>query len=250
MQRKDQIIISYIGGGGGNWLNKAILSKPLDFYKANFHDMTQTAVVEPNAPVICRHEIDPAKFDYLLTGSCYFNFYLNLLAKTFYFDNCRLLADGRKRGDIIDWKTFFLRCVGVSKYVCEYDVIKLHIFFDFADLINQPQVFFEKFCYIQNLQSLPTTTRADFEQQRIKFINTCPNGNSIYQNWQNPVWPAFILGQLAAKNIHPVKPITGPGDFDYIVQFAKKNWEHVTLLDTIDIGTSLELPNEFIAKWV
>ena len=73
------------------------------------------------------HEIDPLKFKYLLSGKSYFNFYLNVIYKYFHHDK-----------DIFtetDYKNYFLECVNTARFLCKFDHIHKHIFFNFDDLI-------------------------------------------------------------------------------------------------------------------
>ena len=127
-------IISFPGGSGGNWLYNTLTNQTYNYGSVNFHTSS-----DKKEKLV--HEIDPLKFKYLLSGKSYFNFYLNVIYKYFHHDK-----------DIFtetDYKNYFLECVNTARFLCKFDHIHKHIFFNFDDLINAPDNFYTQITKFQ-----------------------------------------------------------------------------------------------------
>lgn len=224
------ITISYPGGSGGNWLKKVILHTPIQSNKVNFHS------IHVDTKICIVHQIDSSKFDYLLSGKCYFNFYLNVLYKYFLTEE--------KIFDQQDYQTCFLQCVNTANHLCSFDSIYKFVYFDFDHLIQQPQQFHQQLVAFQDNHNFSQTTWNDFELKKSIFEQTCVNPKDVYENWGNIFWVAWVLGQLMNKR-------TIPKDFDIrskqnqalCRQFAQENYHLCDHLHYHFFDTKVSLPN-------
>jgi hypothetical protein len=228
------IKISFAPGAGGNWLENLLCNESLPSNPVNFHlhDRTQTKKYS----IKLFHELDPTKFDYLLSGKSYFNFYLNVIYKCFHHDL-----------DIFnqtDYKTYFLECVNTARFVCRFDQINDHVFFDYDDLIDTPGNFYAQLYKFQIKHSYDTISEEDFLLRRNRYIDTCVNPATIKHNFDNMFWVCFVIGQLMNSNL-------APRDFlmheyqnqDRCKQFALDNYHQCTLTKIHTVDTNIFMPN-------
>lgn len=229
------IRISFPGGAGGNWLKGTIDIEaiPADGV-VNFHKHQRNL-----NDILLMHEIDINKFDFLYSGSSYFNFYLNVIYKAFYyeqgvFDN---LTDSEK------YRMAFLKSVDTAKFLCQYAEIEHAIHFDFGDLVNNDQKFHNKIQDLQIGNGCPVLSYKDFAKRKHKFISTCVTPIGIYENFNDPMWVTFVLGQLMNLDVSPVEfSIYDRKNFELSQQFAQDNYHLCQHTQVLMFDTSVVLP--------
>lgn len=213
------ITLSYPGGSGGNWLKRLIIN---DFAQQkmpgiNFHHDN----MDPSAHIALVHELDPTKFTHLYSGDFYFNFYANVLHKH-YVAETNILDQ--------DYRTAFLECVNTARYICRFDQLRSLVSLDFGDLIHQPNKFANQVWKIQNLAGFRTVDYDQFVEHRQQFVNTCVDVTSMFENFNNMTWVAFVVGQLMNLDIVPGDfKIYDVGSQDQCRQFAIDNYHHCVL---------------------
>ena len=230
------LTVSFPGGAGGNWLHNTLLQNTYDPGSVNFHKHGKDLPLNKDNNILIVHEIDPSKFKYLLSGKSYFNFYLNVIYKFFHHDL-----------DIFnqtDYKNYFLECVNTARFLCKFDHIHKHIFFNFDDLINAPDNFYtqiSKFQIDNNYQLIPNE---EFLIRRAVFIRTCVNPSTINFNFDNMFWVCFVLGQLMNIDLVPTEfSICEYQNQDKCKQFALDNYKYCTLTNVHNIDTDVFMPN-------
>jgi hypothetical protein len=186
------MIISFPGGAGGNWLAKVLHHSLISTNSVNFHQPGRHNVLFDLH--IC-HELDPVKFDFLLSGTSYFNFYLNVLFKLFHHE--------RNVFEEQSYKDAFLICVNSARFLCKFDNIKHHVYFNFDDLVLTPELFYQKIIQAQSTYKIPVIQREYFLAARTSFLNTCVNPKQVFENFDNMFWVTFVLGQLMNQDIVP-----------------------------------------------
>lgn len=228
------INISYPGGSGGNWLLAMLVFRPIQTDSVNFHDYK----TKNNYKIQMIHELDSTKFDYLLSGKSYFNFYLNVVYKFFHNE-----ADIFKQ---TDYKNYFLTCVNTARYICKYNDLYSQIFFNYDDLITDPDKFYKKLNEFQEVNQLDKTAHEDFLFRQTTYINSCVNVNGVYENFDNMVWVCFVIGQLMNLDIVPNDFIVFEKDNQQkCIQFAIDNYDKCLLNSVHHINSTRYLPNWF-----
>ena len=225
------MIISFPGGAGGNWLRKVIDNVDVnDKNLVNFHQHTDN-----QNSVNLLHSLDPAEFNYLFSGTLYFNFYLNVMYKLFYHD-----LDLFKTST---YETAFLESVNTARYLCQFDTIKDHIFFNFNDLVDHDDRFFDQISIAQSTYNLPATSQDNFKTLRNRFLSTMVNPKEIYNNFDNMLWICFVLGQLMNQNIVPTDfIIKDRANQEKCQQFVLDNYKHCHLTDVHYFNTNVFFP--------
>lgn len=223
------MIISYPGGSGGNWIKKVITGQKILLDTVNFHYR------ENPIPVKIIHETDVAKFDYLYSGTFYFNFYTNVLLKHYLHE--------QQLFELVSYESSFLTCVNTARYVCKFDQIKKHIFLNFDDLIDYPDKFIIQIHQLQKKLGVRTTTVEDFINYRDIFIRTCVNTSTVYENFDNMFWVCFVIGQLMDHNCVPDDfVISDYNNQDKCKKFAKENYHLCNLTKIKFFDTQVFLP--------
>ena len=185
------INISFPGGAGGNWLGSTINLESVRHNPVNFHNH----IKNKNYQIRIIHELNPNKFHYLFSGKSYFNFYANVLYKFFHYEL-----------DIFNttsYKTHFLECINTARFICAFDKIFDSVFFNFEDLVNSPEKFYNKLCEFQTANNFDKSSYEDFVLRQQKFTSTCVNTLGVYENFDNMIWVCFVLGQLMNSDIVP-----------------------------------------------
>ena len=227
------MILNYPGGAGGNWLRKILLNQQLIQDTKNFHYNH----LHYNNKIICcnDHSLNPLDFDYLYSGSYFFNFYVNVIYKHFYLEVDKFNNK--------NYKETFLECVNTARHICKYDTIKDLIFFNFDDLLFKPEIFLTQVNCLQEKIKIQQTSITDFLQQRKLFFNTCVSTAKLYENFDNNVWVAFVLGQLMTLDIVPTDfVISDYNNQNLCMQFAKANYDKCTLNKVHHFNTNVQLP--------
>ena len=223
-------IISYPGGTGGNWLSKVLHGEFIESNSINFHSRTESAKV-----IYCIHELDPAKFQYLLSGKGYFNFYCNVIYKYFLKD--------AKAFDDNNYATSFLTCVDTAKYICDYRKIEHLIFFNYDHLVEDPIMFFNKVTQVKQAHNLPTLEYSEFLLHRQKYLDTCIDITPQYENFNSMLWCCFVIGQLMHYNIVPGEFTTwDPSNKELCKQYAKQNYHHCHLNEIYQFDSRVYIP--------
>lgn len=222
-------IISFPGGSGGNWLYNTLTYQTYNYGSVNFHTSS-----DKKEKLV--HEIDPLKFKYLLSGKSYFNFYLNVIYKYFHHDK-----------DIFtetDYKNYFLECVNTARFLCKFDHIHKHIFFNFDDLISAPDNFYTQISRFQTDNNYQLIPNEEFLKRRAVFISTCVNPSTIHLNFDNMFWVCFVIGQLMNMDLVPTEfSIYEYQNQDKCKQFALDNFKYCTLNNVHNFDTDVFMPN-------
>lgn len=232
------IKISFTIGGGGNWLQSMINFEELDPNPVNFHQHKKNKNYNFEMSVGTEDSLDPTKFDYLFSGKAYFNFYINQLYKEYHHEFDYFNQN--------DYKTCFLKCVDTARFICRFDKIYDHTFFNFDDLINFPNKFYNKLIEFQTVNKFDQTTFEDFSTRREKYISTCPIITELYENFDNMIWVCFILGQLLHLGIYPTDFFMYEQENQQkCIKFAKDHYNKCLLNNAHHFNSSICLP-----KWL
>lgn len=225
------MILSYTGGVGGNWLAKVINQNLILPNKVNFHyDRGK------NRSIRLVHELDVTKFDYLYSGSCYFNFFTNCWLKHYIHE--------QNIFNTIPYEKSLLACVATAMHICKFDQIKDHIFFNFDELVDMPAAFLNKVNQLQTKLGIGITGIEDFIKQRDIFISTCVNTLDVYENFDNMYWVCFVIGELMNYNCVPKNfLISLYENQDKCKEFAQENYKKCKLTKVRQFNTNVYLPN-------
>jgi hypothetical protein len=223
--------VSFPGGAGGNWLKDTLLQGEYATDSVNFHNTTS----KKSSKIKLVHELDIRKFDYLYSGKSYFNFYLNVMYKLFHHE--------RDIFNKTDYKTYFLESINTARFLCKFDQIYDHTFFNFDELINFPDNFYKKLVEYQTNNNLSVISLQDFLSRRDMFFSTCVNTSSIKFNFDNMFWVCFVIGQLMNLEIYPRDfSIYEYQNQDKCKQFAVDNYHFCTHIKIYDIDTKVFMP--------
>jgi hypothetical protein len=223
------MILSFPGGAGGHWLRKVILNDPVAGNALNFHNEYTGEHISFN------HSVDPSEFDYLYSGSYYFNFYINVLLK--HFNEMDWFREK-------DYQDTFLECVNTARHICKFSKLTQDVFFNFDDLINSPNKFLGQINQMQTIMNVSQTHEDEFLNYRDKFFSTCVNPTGTYENFENMSWIAFVLGQLMTVDCVPLEFSIGEFDNQELCkEFAKKHYELCKLNNVYYFDTNLYLPD-------
>jgi len=227
------MILNYPGGAGGNWLKKVLLNQPLRQNTKNFHYDRHSN----NKIIGCKdHSLNPLDFDYLYSGSYFFNFYVNVIYKHFYLEVDKFNNK--------NYKETYLECINTSRHICKYATIKDLIFFNFDNLLFEPETFLIQVNCVQEKIKLQETSITNFLQQRKLFFDTCVSTAELHENFDNSVWVAFVLGQLMNLDIVPTDFVISDYDNQNLcMQFAKANYDKCTLNEVHHFNTNVQLPH-------
>jgi len=221
------MIISFPPGAGGNWLKCVIENEFIGHSKVNFHYHRPNRHV---AKVV--HEFDTLKFDYLLSGDYYFNFFVNVVYKLFYYQ-----LDFTNTSS---FKEYYTECVNTARYLCQFETIKDHIFFNFNDLIYNDAKFYHNI--ISTAPNL-NLSYLEFVDKKNLFFKTMVNTQNLYENFDNQIWVTFVLGQLMNHNITPEHfSIYEPGSKKLAAEFARKHYCYCKLTQIHHFNSSVFLP--------
>lgn len=225
------INISYPGGSGGNWLLAMLNFETIQTDSVNFHNHN----TNKNYPIRMIHELDSTKFDYLLSGKSYFNFYVNVMYKNFHNED-----------DIFrqtDYKNYFLKCIDTARYVCNFDQLYSQTFFNFDDLVVEPEKFYNKLNEFQESNNFDKTDYNDFLFRRSAFIDSCVDISRVYENFDNMVWVCFVIGQLMNIDVVPSDFVIFEKDNQQkCIQFAIDNYDKCLLNSAHHFNNSQHLP--------
>lgn len=230
------MILNFPGGAGGNWLRKVLLGHKILLRSRNFHYSTADT---NRHEVVClnTHSIDPADFDWLYSGSYYFNFFANVIFKG-------VLTDQEFYSKSFDQQ--FLQCVNTARHICRFHSIKHLIFFNFNDLVNDPLRLFSCIEDVKQKYTWPKLTYQDFLIHRHAYFETCVNTSDLFENFNHPLWLAFLLGQLMNKEITPLDfSIRKSENLGLVKTFAELNYHHCELTDHHCFDSSIKMPNFF-----
>ena len=226
--RKIHMIISFPGGAGGNWLKSVLEEDYIEANTVNFHKHNRWGFVTLS------HVLDPAKFDYLLSGNYYFNFFVNVIYKWFHND--------MNFTKVKDYKNYYTECVNTAKYICQFDGIKQHIYFDFKHLIDEDKKFYK--CILAARPNLELSY-VDFIYKKNLFFQTMVDTRDIYENFDNQIWVTFVLGQLMNHQIIPDNfSIYDPENQKLSAEFAKRYYDHCKLIDVHHFDSKVTLPDQ------
>jgi len=224
------MILSFPSGAGGNWLRKVILNQPISDSSSNFHYDYNGATISYN------HSIYPFEFDYLYSGDYYFNFYANVLVKHFIAELDSFNTD--------NYEKTFLACVDTARHVCTFDSLKQIIFFNFDDLLNNTSNFVKQINQIQQQLGIPLVKEQEFLIYRTRFFNTCVNTTTVYENFDNMIWVAFVIGQLMEIECTPDDfAISDYDNQNLCKEFAKTHYELCKLTKVHHFDTNIHLPD-------
>ena len=225
----NQIVICYPLGAGGNWLKSTLVQDPLlDKHYINFHKTDQHWV-------LLRHDVDNrSTSDLIFSGTAYFNFFVNHVYKHYYHEHDLF--------NTTNYNHYWPTIVAASYGICKYNKIINMIDFDFDNLIGQPEIFHKKLIHLQKTVNKPLIGIDDFFYRRSKFIASCVNIDTIVEQFDNPYWVAFVLGQLMIDNIYPSFSISEIDNQNLCKKFAQDNYHRCNLNKFINFDTETILP--------
>jgi hypothetical protein len=204
------MILSFPGGAGGNWLQKVILNKPIAKDSTNFHYGYTGKHISYN------HSVILSEFDYLYSGSYYFNFYINVLSK--FFNESEFFKEQ-------NYSSMLLEYVNTARHICKFDNLTQHIFLNFDHLIDNPNKFLGCVNQLQTILNVPQTQESEFLLYRDRFFSTCVDPSGIYENFDNMVWTTFVIGQLMNFDCTPLDfSIADFANQDLCKKFAKEHY--------------------------
>lgn len=191
-----------------------IANKTLPQDNIHFHDVG----IDSNFLLV--HELDATKFDYLYSGTCFFNFYANLVWK--------LLHHSLNIFRSQPYDTIFLKLIDTARYVSKFDNLQPHIFFNFDELVDQPRQFHNCIVDLQNKYQINDIDFETFLIYRESFFKTCVNVKPIYENFDNHIWLAFVLAELMKHEIFPVDFVVAEkNNISKVKDFAMANYHIV-----------------------
>jgi hypothetical protein len=227
------MILNFPAGAGGNWLIKVLLNQPLRENTKNFH---YDYFIDPRLSGLKDHNINPLEFDYLYSGSYFFNFYMNVMYKHFYLESSHFKN--------ANYNGKFLECVNTARHICKFNTINHLIFFNFDNLLFAPDTFLSQINYLQKKLDLQQTSNIDFAQQRTLFFNTCVSTTDVYENFDNMYWVCFVIGELMNYNCVPTNfLISSYENQDKCKEFAQANYKQCKLTKVHQFNTNVYLPN-------
>ena len=233
----DNVTIFYPMGAGGAWLKSTLALTPLNNQKyVNFHGWsTNNSHSNQQSWVNLKHTIeDIGGSDLIFSGSSYFNFFVNHIYKHYCYEK-----------DIFNknnYDYYWLTIVAASYGICKYNKFIDVLYFNFDDLIRQPDIFYKKIVELQTNSNKPVIDFDNFLFRQKKFIYTCVNINGMIENFDNMYWVAFVLGQLMIYKIHPTFPIAKIDNQDRCKQFARDNYHNCKLNNFVNFDTTIFLP--------
>lgn len=218
--------MSFPGGAGGNWLLHLLHNVPIGNSRINFHDTSWYG--SHKNKIKLEHELDPSKFNFLYSGTSYLNFYLNVMFKLFHWDY--------KVFEKKPYQEHFLLSVNTARFICKFENIKDHIFFNYDSLILDPMTFYETVQTFKKDLKLPSIDYKSFLNYREVFLTTNIQPNEIFENFDNFFWVTFVLGYLMNENIVPTDfQISAPENFDECKKFVKQHYQRNNLTSWIEI---------------
>jgi hypothetical protein len=226
------IKISFPGGCGGNWLVSTITRELLSGARINFHQHQWSS---HSLSIKLVHELDTANFDYLYSGASYFNFYLNVIYKFFHVER-NIFAQH-------SYQDYFLESVNTARFVCKFSKIQDHIWFDFDQLVTEPDRFFKQLTLLQEQYQLPVLSDSEFDQRRSNFLNTCVDPSDVFENFNHLLWVTFVLGQLMEQDIVPSDfVIYKQENFQLCSKFAQQHYQKCVHTKFYNFNTKVFLP--------
>ena len=230
------MILNYPGGAGGQWLSKILLGHEIKKNPRNFHYQTPSKN-RVNIKTALFHNVDPATFDCLYSGSYYFNFFVNVIYKAF------LEQSQFQNGN---FATQFLRCVDTARHICKFEEIKHLIYFNFDDLLHDPHIFFNQVQLIQQQQQWPEINYDNFLLKRELFFETCVSTQDLFEKFDKTTWVAFVMGQLMNKDIVPTEFLMQDcANLNLTKKFAKLHYSKCDLVKVHHFNTQIKMPAFF-----
>lgn len=206
---KQSIIeLRYPFGAGGNWLSKVLSNYNFtsENYK-HFHDPFKSRVnINHNVRDSC---------DYIYSGKYQFNFFCNHIYKFHHLSINQFSTS--------DYDTCFKKIVGTSFELAKDCQYTIDPYFDFADLLVCPDVFYNKIKKVQHDYQRDESTQEYFTHARKTFINSCVGTSEYFNNFDSIIWVGFVLGQLMEQSIYPDFNIGLEQNYIRVRDFAWKN---------------------------
>jgi hypothetical protein len=222
------MIISFPGGAGGNWLKCLIEDEPLNDVHIHFHEHKSK-----KQSVRLIHDVEVSTFDYLFSGDYYFNFFVNVIYKLFHND-FNFTA-------VRSYEDYYIECVDTARHICRFENIKNRIFFNFNELVHEDTKFYHS---IMSVASGLNLSYLDFVSKKDLFFKTMVRTDDRYENFEDPIWVTFVLGQLMNHDIVPNDfSISDKHNQHLAADFAKQNYHHCKLNRVYHFDSNVILPN-------
>jgi hypothetical protein len=225
------ICISFPSGAGGHWLY-GLLQKETQQKTVHFHRHSKY-IKELNLS----HDLDPTKFDFLLSGRYYFNFYLNVIFKYFNVDK-NLFRD--------NYTVAFNKTYETAQFIKQYESLENRIFFNFDDLLYNDKNFYQKVIAVQQQIGIDPVSYQDFVFRKNIYLSTCVNPYDVFENFDNIIWVCYVLAMLDMVGIRPHDEThfyTFLSENQTLCkQFAKKNYHFCPTIDCHFFETNVILP--------
>ena len=237
-------MLCYVPGSGGNWLRRILIREPL-FHGANFHRDTLGRLGRFHAdPIPAGNRMIPGidlvhdyhiKHDYLFSGTCYFNFYLNKLYK---FDQVET-----KFFDHFNYTEWINKCLQTARWILEFERYIDQCNINFVDLVLRPDDFLQQIDKISDRIVMDRLTMEEFLPMRDRFLETCVNPETVYENWDNLFWVMFVVAELEILGVYPGDfSIGDPDETVRLIEFAKSHYHLCTLRDMVPISSNVYMP--------
>lgn len=185
-------IINFPGGAGGNWLASVLKCDPMPASPIVYWHNHTNFKIDSTFKMVHSLKDD---YDILYSGSYYFNFYLNVLLKSYQID--RNFQSG--------YQNKFDQMFEVARWL--YDWATIHgtktadLVFD--DLITDHLTFHKNVIKIQQSHDLHTIDLNEFEMRREKFFETCVRSDDVFGNFDNMTFVVFVLAWLEQADWFP-----------------------------------------------
>lgn len=237
-------MLCYVPGSGGNWLRRILMREPLQ-PGGNFHRDQLGRLGRFHAdPVPAGNRMIPGvdlvhnynmKHDFFFSGNCYFNFYLNKLYKFDQVEN-----NFFDRFDHTEWVN---KCLQTARWVLEFDRYIDQCNINFVDLVLSPDNFLQQIDKISDRIIVDRLTMEEFLPLRDRFLETCVNPETVYENWDNMFWVMFVVAELEMRGVHPGDfSIGDPAEVSKLIEFAKANRHLCTLTNVVAIDSNVYMP--------
>lgn len=186
-----KLLVCYPSGAGGWWLSNLIHKLQINQFDnehintVNFHRHTRS-----NSVYVSHYPIttlpDNIVYDQSInfTGSCFFNFYINVIEK--------LYVDSNMLGESFHNDCHLLSCEALNKFNFP---IKTDL--DYTLIFNDPAMFIENLFSILDNSNIRYTKNTDICLQSInQFKNSCPDPQKYYGNYDSLIWLGWCIGLL------------------------------------------------------
>ena len=218
----------YPMGVGGHWLRLLIYNVPIRPPRTyNFHHNSQDSWVE------ITH--DPShNWVYFYSGESYLNFYLNQIFKYEHANQDLFLST--------PYPNYWRRIVANANEICNFAMLDQRPTLRYEDLLYEPKKFLQGLHKIQTSEGVALATEEYFESSRLIFLASSADTSNFFENFDNPYWVAFVLGQLLTYNISPKFEIKDEENYRLCKRFAMAKYDQCHIKSLHQVINLNQLP--------